>query len=402
MTSTSTSTPTRPGMAATAAATRPDHAELRYRFDVVLADFLRGQVAALGLVGDELTPVADAVVELVLGGGKRLRPAFAYWGWRGAGGALAQEDSVVHAVSCLELLQAGALIHDDVMDRSDIRRGSAAVHRRFASLHQRSGWAGSADSFGIAVAILAGDLCLSWSDALLDRAGESPRAAGQLAADPLVADPLPADPLPADRLRRAKGVFHEMRTELMAGQYLDVLEQALGERSGQRASGRALRIARYKSGKYTVERPLQLGAALAGAPAWVTEAYSAYGLPLGEAFQLRDDVLGVFGDPAETGKPAGGDLREGKRTVLVALALERAGRRQRSALRRWLGDPALSQGGIEALRGIIIEAGALAEIERMIDARTTQALLALDSAALPADAQTVLRELALASTRRQV
>ena len=379
-----TAPPPRPGVPALTPVQPLDHAGLRHRIDLVLAGYLGAQTAALRAVGDELAPVADAVVTLVLGGGKRLRPAFAYWAWRGAGGDPTHEDAVLRAVCCFELLHAGALIHDDVMDRSATRRGGASVHRQFAGLHQRSGWVGSADSFGVAVAILAGDLCLTWSDAILDRAGWEPTTS-----------------LPADALRRAKQVFHEMRTELMAGQYLDVLEQALGERSA-RAGDRALRIARYKSGKYTVERPLQFGATLAGSPEWIMDAYSAYGVPLGEAFQLRDDVLGVFGDPTETGKPTGDDLREGKRTVLVALALARAGRRQRAALRRHLGDPALGRDGIENLREIIVESGALAEVENVIDARTRQALTALDAAELRGEAHDVLRDLALAATSRRV
>jgi geranylgeranyl diphosphate synthase type I len=205
------------------------------------------------------------------------------------------------------------------MDGSDTRAGLPAVHRRFASLHRAEGWTGDPESFGTGAAILLGDLCLSWSDQMLATCG------------------MPDGPLLA-----ARGVFDEMRTELMGGQYLDLLEQARGGGSVERA----LRVARYKSAKYTIEKPLHLGAALAGAEQAVLDGYSGYGLPLGEAFQLRDDVLGVFGDPAETGKPAGDDLREGKRTALVALALERASAAQAAAVRRHLGDPHLTEDGV--------------------------------------------------------
>ena len=191
------------------------------------------------------------------------------------------------------------------MDGSDTRRGQPAAHRRFAALHRAEGWHGDPEAFGSGAAILLGDLALSWSDEMLGSAA-----------------------LPADRLAAGDRVFADMRSELMGGQYLDLLEQARGGGSVERA----LRVARYKSAKYTIEKPLHLGAALAGAGQDVLDGYSGYGLPLGEAFQLRDDVLGVFGDPAETGKPAGDDLREGKRTALVAMALEaatdRAGRRR--------------------------------------------------------------------------
>ena len=181
-------------------------------------------------------PVAEAIEAFVLGGGKRLRPAFAYWGFRGAGGV--DGDQVVTALAALEFVQASALIHDDLMDRSDTRRGEPAVHRRFATRHRAAGWGGDPDGFGDSAAILLGDLCLVWSDELLHSAGLDLRA-----------------------VARARPVFDEMRTEVTVGQYLDVLTQATGDTSVERAS----KVARYKSAKYTVERPLLLGAALADA-----------------------------------------------------------------------------------------------------------------------------------------
>jgi len=189
-----------------------------------------------------------------------------------------------------------------------------------------------------------------------------------------------------------------MRTELMAGQYLDLLEQARGGGSVERS----LRVVQYKSAKYTIERPLHMGAALAEASRTVMAAYSAYGLPLGEAFQLRDDVLGVFGDPQQTGKPAGDDLREGKRTMLVALAAERANPSQASTLRTHLGDPALGPEALALLRAVIEDTGALADTEALIDTRLQQALDALDSPSIHSDARQVLRDLAFAATRRTV
>lgn len=293
-----------------------DRAGLRQRVDKALTEFLAGQRGRLAAVDDALAPVAEAIEAFVLGGGKRLRPAFAYWGFRGAGGV--DGDQVVTALAALEFVQASALIHDDLMDRSDTRRGEPAVHRRFAARHRQSGWGGDPDGFGDAAALLLGDLCLVWSDELLHSSGLDLRA-----------------------LARARPVFDEMRTEVTVGQYLDVLTQATGDTSVERAS----KVARYKSAKYTVERPLLLGAALADATADVRTAYSAYGLPLGEAFQLRDDVLGVFGDPALTGKPAGDDLREGKRTFLVAAAGEATDDAGRELLFSRLGDPELDEQG---------------------------------------------------------
>ncbi|GAA2644810.1 polyprenyl synthetase family protein [Dactylosporangium fulvum] len=346
-----------------------DRVDLRTRVQCALDDFLRGRRARLSEIDLEaLAPVSDAIEAFVLGGGKRLRPAFAYWGYRGAGGA--DDDAVVAAVASLELVQASALIHDDVMDGSETRRGEPATHRRFAKLHAEAGWRGEADGFGTASAILLGDLCLVWSDELLHTSG----------VDPVT-------------LARARPVFDEMRTEVTIGQYLDMQTQATGDTSTARAG----LVARYKSAKYTIERPLLFGAALAGAPAGLAASYSAFGLPLGEAFQLRDDVLGVFGDPAVTGKPAGDDLREGKRTYLVAAAMEHPDGR---VLDERLGDPDLDADGVARLREVIVSTGALERTEERIAALTAAALEALRAADVTAEAREVLEGLAQAATQR--
>ncbi|CAB4788172.1 unannotated protein [freshwater metagenome] len=199
-------------------------------------------------------------------------------------------------------------------------------------------------------------------------------------------------------MQRLNPVYDEMRVELMAGQYLDVLEQALATSSVERS----LRIARYKSGKYTVERPLHFGAVIAGADKSTLELFSRYGLPLGEAFQLRDDILGVFGDPSETGKPAGDDLREGKRTVLIAHAAAKATPTQSTEIRKYLGDPHLSPEGVHILREIIRDTGALDAVEMIIEAGLAQSIAAISSADLNVEAVSVLQDLAVAATRRVV
>ncbi|WP_374728271.1 polyprenyl synthetase family protein [Catenuloplanes atrovinosus] len=324
-------------------------------------------------IDDALRDVTEALEAFVLRGGKRLRPAFGYWGYRGAGGL--DSDAVVTGLAALELVQASALIHDDLIDRSDTRRGEPSVHRRFAARHRAAGWNGDPDDFGASAAILLGDLCLAWSDEMLHGAGLDPEV-----------------------LTRARGAFDEMRTEVMAGQYLDVLAQSDGDTSAERAA----KIAIYKSAKYTVERPLLLGAALAGAPAPVLAAYSGYGLPLGEAFQLRDDVLGVFGDPAQTGKPAGDDLREGKRTFLIVAALAEAGAADRATLLAALGDPALDAAGVDRLRAIITGTGALVRTEERITMLTGTALAALSAVPLEPEAHQALADLAEAATRRTI
>ena len=349
-----------------------DEQDLRPRVQKALDAFVDGQIPALGSISADLLPLTDALVELI-SGGKRLRPAFCYWGYRGAGGD--DSDGIVVAAAALELFQACALIHDDVMDGSDTRRGKPAVHRRFASLHRSESWLGDPEAFGMGAAVLLGDLCLSWSDEMLSTSD-----------------------LPANRLLDGHRVYDEMRTELMGGQYLDLLEQARGGGSVERA----LRVARYKSAKYTIEKPLHLGAVLAGAPPRLLEGYTRYGLPLGEAFQLRDDVLGVYGDPVMTGKPAGDDLREGKRTALVAMALETADPAQAATVRRHLGDPHLGTDGVEALRDVIRETGALAWVETLIERLLHEALAALEVAELADDARSVLQDLAVAATARSV
>lgn len=366
-------------MAAGDASPHPlDAAGLRERVQSIVDSVLDQESAVLARAGEDLLPLAAALRGL-MGGGKRLRPAFCYWGWRGArAGAAAScdlDDAAMRAAASLEFLQACALIHDDVMDGSDTRRGLPAAHHHFATLHRGSAWLGSPENFGIGAAILLGDLCLSWADQLLMSSG-----------------------MPAVDLMRAKGIYDEMRTELMAGQYLDLLEQARGGGSVERA----MQVVRYKSAKYTIERPLHLGAALAGAPAAVMEAYTAYGLPLGEAFQLRDDVLGVFGNPSQTGKPAGDDLREGKRTVLIAMATDAATPAQAATLRAHLGDPALDAQGVAVLRAIIEDTGALTATERLIDDRLAQALQAAASPLIAPEAGEILRGLAYAATRRSV
>jgi geranylgeranyl diphosphate synthase type I len=350
---------------------------VRKQIDEALYSFVDGQRPLLEAVSGELSPLLGALDSL-LSGGKRLRPAFCYWGWRGSGGEDIPE--FFTAAASLELLQAGALIHDDVMDSSDTRRGQPAAHRRFAALHTESGWRGAAEAFGSGGAILLGDVCLTWCDEMFQGSG-----------------------LPDDVLRRGRPIFDRMRTEVICGQYLDLLGQARGRRPDANAMVEAaLRIVRYKSAKYTVERPLQLGAALAGAGPEALDALSAYGLPLGAAFQLRDDVLGVFGDPDETGKPAGDDLREGKRTVLVALTLQRADPGQADIVESLLCDPALDAAGVELLRGIIVDTGALDACEMMISRYAADASKALASVGLTAEAREALAELTVAATARTV
>lgn len=290
-------------------------------------------------------------------------------GLAGGGGEELREAAVVATGAALELYHAGLLIHDDLMDGSELRRGRPTIHRGLA----RPERFGAAEQFGQSAAILLGVLAQAWAEELLADAG------------------------PDDvRARAARDLFNRMRTEVVTGQYLDLLAHARGDDGVEQA----LTVIRYKTARYTVERPLQIGAALAGAPPSLLEAYSRFGLPLGEAFQLRDDVLGVFGDPSVTGKPVLDDLREGKRTVLMAYASARARGPERDLLRTWHGDPALDEARAAELRRIIVDTGALDRVEELITQRTGQALAALGDCPIRPEAAEALTVLTERLTRR--
>jgi geranylgeranyl diphosphate synthase type I len=354
-------------------------ADLPRHVERALSEYFATRSADARTLDADFASAVDALSRFVLGGGKRVRPAFAWWGWRAAAGDPAQAPAVLRAVSALELLQACALVHDDLMDASTTRRGSQTVHVAFAEQHRAQGWGGESARFGLAAAILLGDVALAWADDMLHSAG-----------------------LPTDALHRAAQPWRAMRTEVLAGQYLDVLTQARGDESPEAA----LRIVRLKTAAYTVERPLQLGAAIADAPPQVVNALCRFGTDIGIAFQLRDDLLGVFGDPEVTGKPAGDDLREGKRTLLVALGLEHAQRRglasAANTLRSALGQPELGDDGVDEIRELLTRVGAVDAVEQRIAELTASALDTVRSAPIAEPATTALVELAFAATRRNL
>lgn len=297
---------------------------------------------------------------LVLAGGKRLRPAFCYWAFVGAGGDRL-EPIVTDTGAALELLHSFALIHDDVMDDSLQRRGADSVHVQFEKSHRDKDWQGESRRFGENVAILVGDMAFVYADRLMKGAPSA-----------------------------ALDVFTEMRIELNVGQYLDIAATA-----GRDATlPMAQKIAQYKSGKYTVERPLHLGAALAERYDDLADVYTAYGTPVGEAFQLRDDLLGAFGDAELLGKPVGGDLREGKPTALVAIARERATGAGAKLLDTRYGASDLTPEEIEALHSVLQETGARSDVEATIDRLVQMGIDAISNADIHPDAQAALVELA--------
>ncbi|WP_416901434.1 polyprenyl synthetase family protein [Micromonospora echinospora] len=345
----------------TAVTADPGTGSLRREVDAVLAEFLGGQLDTTG--DEDWRHGVELLRSFVLGAaGKRTRPTFCHLGWRACGG---DGPGVVRVAAALELFHAFALIHDDVMDDSDTRRGRPTLHVDLADRHRRRGWRGDAERFGRNMAILWGDLCLVWSEQLFCSGGS------------------------ADRVARVRTLFQRMRVEAMMGQYLDVRGEAAGAGLDD-----CLRILRYKCARYTVERPLQIGAAWAGADRAELATFSRIGIPLGEAFQLRDDVLGVFGDDTFTGKSTLTDLRDGKATVLMALTRQAATGTQAAQIDRWHGDPHLDRAGADVLREIIVDTGGLRRVEEMIAARTEEAVAALHEASIVDDARTELVGLA--------
>ncbi|MFC4244815.1 polyprenyl synthetase family protein [Gryllotalpicola reticulitermitis] len=351
-----------------------------------LDEFLDDRTSIVSSVGSDVTALLDDSRRF-LSGGKRFRAQFCHWGWRSVAGVREapvtqrELDAVVGVASSLELFHAAALVHDDVIDRSDTRRAEPSAHRRFADRHLERRWAGDATAFGTSAAILLGDLLLGWSDELLD---DALARLGNPGAG-----------------RAARRLFNGMRTDVTAGQYLDVLEEnAWVERDERELLEAARRVIVFKSAKYSVEAPLQIGAALGGASEAQLETLSSFGLPLGIAFQLRDDVLGVFGDAAVTGKPSGDDLREGKRTVLVALTRSKVAPSVRRAFDELLGDPQLTTEQVLMLQGAMRDSGALDEIEQMIEHEVHRANAALDEASLAPEAIAALRQLTHRVTER--
>lgn len=317
-----------------------------------------------------------ALQEFVLRGGKRLRPAFAYWGWRAVAPEDAvADDAVLRLFAALEMLHACALVHDDVIDASATRRGLPTVHRLFADKHRDREWHGSAEQFGLSAAILLGDLSLVWAD-----------------------DIIATTDLSVDARRRVQRVWADIRTEVLGGQYLDIAAEA----SGADTVASAMTVNTYKTASYTVSRPLQFGAAAAADRPDVQRIFHELGTDLGIAFQLRDDVLGVFGDPAVTGKPSGDDLRSGKRTVLLAEAVERADASDPVAaklLRTSIGTD-LSDADVRELCQVIESVGALAAVEDRIAMLTSRALDALSAAPVNVNAKIGLAELGRSASQR--
>jgi geranylgeranyl diphosphate synthase type I len=320
----------------------------------------------------EAQPLLDELESLVTSGGKRLRPRFCYWGHRAAGGA--DGEQIVRVGAALELLHTMALIHDDVMDRSDVRRNRASTFRALAELSAGVAHRGDPNRFGASAAILTGLLGFALADRLFRTSG-----------------------FVGERLDAAATRYDRLRTTAIAGQYLDLLAAYRGEADEPTAR----RIAVLKSGSYSVADPLVIGALLATDDGDVIEPLEAYGVALGEAFQMRDDILGTFGDEAETGKDRDGDVREGKQTVLLAKARAAADDAQRLVLDTWVGNADVSPGDVDLVRRVMVDTGALGETEKLLESLAHQARDAIETAALDGVAVAALGDLALAATARR-
>jgi geranylgeranyl diphosphate synthase type I len=337
----------------------PAPARLTERIDELLTGFLAQQEPSL---------LMRALQRFVLAGGKRLRPAFCYWGWHGVAKQGSDDRAVFTAGAALELFHCFALIHDDIIDGSALRRGRPTVHEEFATWHSEHGWAGDPQLYGRNAALLCGDLCASLSVALF---GQAVRQAGGPEA--------------------ASALFTVTRAEAIAGEFLEITVQA---QPPEDPVERALQIARMKTARYSIARPLQIGAVLGGAAEPVLAGFGQFGELLGEAFQLRDDILGVFGDPAQTGKSVLDDLRQGKPTVLLALTRARAGQDAARTLASLVGQPDLDEAGAETIREVMTSTGALDETEAWITHSFDRATQVLESLPIGDQARENLRELA--------
>ncbi len=349
-------------MSQASTAAPPFLADIAVRVDRRIDERLEAELTRWTDVDPALAVPLSSLRDLVRAGGKRLRPAFCHWAFVGAGGD-PHDAMIADAGAALELLHTFALIHDDVIDGSTRRHGRDTIHIEFEGRHALATWRGEGRRFGEGAAILVGDLAFVYADAFLT-------------GTPAV----------------AREIFAELRLEVNIGQYLDLIGTARADVSPEEAR----RICQYKSGKYTIERPLHLGAALLGVETLdrLAEPLSAYGSPLGEAFQLKDDLLDAFGDPAVTGKPVGSDLREGKPTYLFALARRAAEGPALRLLTERYGAPDLTDVEVAEIQRVLVDTGARAGTERLIEELVDHAILAAANAPLTADARNALADLA--------
>lgn len=358
--------PSRPAATRHPAPEPTELAALRVRVDHELRRFVDAETEALLAVDEDLAPLA-AVLADATAHGKRLRSAFCYWGWRAA--RQPDSEAMVRAAASMELVHAAAVVHDDIIDDSRLRHGLPTAHVALRSSLTRGT---RVNLRAASLAMLAGDLLMSWAGQLFTGCG-----------------------LPGAYLARGRPLWGVLARELVAGEALEILRTA-----GPPDVQQSLKVIRYKTAKYTVEHPLHIGAALAGGDPALRDVFTDYGLPLGEAFQLRDDLLGLFGETEHTGKANTDDITGARPTALIAHALAGATPAERRELSRLLGRGILTAAQLHLVREVVESTGARARVERMIGDRVSLATRALAGTGLPAPAHAALTHLATAVTAR--
>lgn len=330
--------------------------KFKEKLDLELKKYLDEKVEEAKRIDPQATKLVKAVRRMVLAGGKRLRPAFMYYGYKAAGGN--DEEAIIYTCQSIELLHAYLLIHDDIIDNSDLRRGQPTVHKFF----ERSNTS-LTRNFGVNAAILAGDYASTFAQEILSRS-----------------------PFSDHEIRRARKILDQLLLEVIAGEFVDVLSGLKPQSSWEEQE----KILEYKAARYTIVRPLHLGAALADAHDEIFNTFTAYGIPLGKAFQIQDDILGMFGDEEKLGKPADSDIKEGKKTYLILKALEEANNEQRRVLQKTVGNIDARDDEIDAVRQIVKETGAYDFAVRAAKKLIREAKAALDGVEIEKESQEYL------------
>ena len=331
-------------------------ADFRAKLEGQLQEWLSRKEAEAAIESAASRELTEVLTRYVARDGKRIRPALLYYTYRACGGS--SDDKVMPIAMALELLHTYLLIHDDIMDHADVRRGGPAAHVMYADMHRERGWHGSSQHFGESVAILLGDLAQTYSLELYSGVELAPEVAGEF-----------------------RSQFCRMCQEVVLGQYL---EMTAGHRENLEED-ELLRVLRMKSGRYSIERPVQLGYLLARAPESTRRALTTYGLKMGEAFQLQDDLLGMFGDVRTVGKPVGADLVEGKFTLIIHHALRHLSAADRGLLQQALGNPDLEPDQIARVQRLIEDSGARQRVQEMVEERLVEARRSLDATDLAGD-----------------
>lgn len=331
------------------------------KFDPLLLEFLDKKITEAEGIDSQAADLTREIKRMAQTGGKRIRPAFMFYAYKASGGK--DEEAAIYTSQALELFHTFALIHDDIIDRSDTRRGAPTAHTYFQSLHGKQNLIGDAAHFGLASAILAGDLALSYAHEVFVTSSFSDEA-----------------------IRTAQRYYNLLWMEVILGEQLDTL----GGMKKDVAEKDILTMLALKSGKYTIERPLHIGAALADASDKVFQGFTGYGIPLGQAFQIQDDILGMFGTEEKIGKPVTSDIAEGKKTLLIIKAVEQGNKTQKGIIQKALGNPQVTEQDLEIVKNVVIDAGSLAHSQDLAKKLIEKAKKALSKVVLEKESRDYL------------